>query len=130
MSTIGSADAAGFDIYSTEEVLVPPSNVRIVPTNTGFKIQKGCFGKSHSRSNFAMQLTDVGGGVIDSDYRGPVAVVFFKFSNRVFEIKQGQSFGQIIFQKTPSPTLRKMPAFDDRTERNLGAFGSSGTQCI
>ena len=40
-----SADAAGFDIYSTEEVLVPPSNVRIVPTDIGFKIPKGYLAK-------------------------------------------------------------------------------------
>ena len=33
-----------------------------------------------------MQFTDVGGRVIDSDYRGPVAVIFFHFSNRVFEL--------------------------------------------
>ena len=32
------ADTAGFDLDSTEEVLVAPSNVRIVPTDIGFKI--------------------------------------------------------------------------------------------
>ena len=46
-----------------------------------------------------MQFTDVGGGVIDSDYRGPVSVVFFNFSSRYFEVKKGQGFPQIIFQK-------------------------------
>ena len=45
-----------------------------------------------------MQLTDVGGRVIASDYRGPVAVIFFHFSNRVFEINKGCRFTQIIFQ--------------------------------
>ena len=130
--TKGSADAAGFDLYTTEEVLVPPSNVRIVPTDIGFKIPKGYFDKIPSRSSFAMQFTGVGGGVIDSDYRGPVAVVFFNFSNRVFEIEKGQRFSQIIFQKIASSTLTEVPAFDDRTECNLGALSSSGTsvECL
>ena len=75
--TKGSADTADFDFYSIEEVLVPPSNVRTVPTDIGLKIPKGYFGKIHLRSSFAMQFTDFGGGVIDSDYRGHVAVVFF-----------------------------------------------------
>ena len=75
------ADAAGFDLDSTEEVLTPPSNVRIVPTDIGFKIPKCYFGKIHSRSNFPMQFTDASGGVIDSDYRGPAADVFLNFSN-------------------------------------------------
>ena len=77
-----------------------------------------------------MQFTDVSGGVIDSDYRGPAAAVFFNFSNRVFEIKKGQHFTHIIFQKTASPTFREGSAFDNKTERNLSAFGSSGTECL
>lgn len=51
----------------------------MVPTDTGFKIPKGYFGKIRSTSSFAMQFGDVGGGVIDSDYRGSVAVVFLNF---------------------------------------------------
>ena len=72
-----------------------------------------------------MQFTDVGGGVIDSDYRGPVSVVFFNFSSRYFEAKKGQGFPQIIFQKIAWPTLRDVLAFDDKTQRDTGAFGSS-----
>ena len=59
--TKSSANAEGFDLYSIEEVLVPPSNVRIVPTDIGLKIPKGYFGKIHLRSSFAMQFTDFGG---------------------------------------------------------------------
>ena len=44
-----------------------------------------------------MQFTDVGGGVIDSDNRGPAVVIFFNFSNRHFEVKEGKRFAQIIF---------------------------------
>ena len=77
-----------FDLYSVEEVIIPLSNVRTVQSNIGFKIPKGYFGKVHARLSFAMQFTDVGGGVTDSDYRGPVAVIFFNFSNKVFEINK------------------------------------------
>ena len=128
--TKGSGDEAGFDLYSTEEVLVPLSSVRMVPADIGFKIPKGYIGKIHSRSSFSMQFTDVGGGVTDLDYTGVVAVVFIYFSNRVFEIKKGQRFAQITFQKISSPTLRELPPFDDRTERNLDAFGFSGAECL
>ena len=84
-----------------------------------------------------MQFTDVGGGVIDSDYRDPVAVTFVNFSNRVFEINKGCKFAvfeinkgckfaQIIFQKIPTPTLREVLIFNDRTQRDQDSFGSSG----
>ena len=114
--TKGSAHVAGFDLYSVKDVIIPLSNVKIVQTNIGFKIPKGYFGKFHARSSFVMQLTDVGSGVIDSDYRDPVVVAFFNFSNREFEINKGCHFAQIIFQKIATPTLREVSTFDDRTD--------------
>ena len=45
----------------------------------------------------------MGAGVIDSCYRGLVAVVFFNVSNRVFEMNKGRRFAQIIFQKIDAP---------------------------
>lgn len=59
-----------------------------------------------------MWFTDVGGEVIDSDYRGPVVVIFLTFPNRYFKIKKVKHFAQIIFQKIVG----------------LGTFGSSGNE--
>ena len=63
-----------------------------------------------------MQFTDVGGAVTDSDYR--VAVMFFNFFNKVFEINKGCRSTQIIFQKIATSTLREVLTFNDRTERD------------
>ena len=123
--TKGSPEAAGFDLYSTEEVIVSPSSLSMFPTDIDFKIHKGYFSKIHSRSSLAMQFTDVSGGVIDSDFRGPVSVVFFNFSRRYFEVKKGQRLAQTVFQKISQPALRKVLIFDDRTQRHTGVFGSS-----
>ena len=65
--TKGTVYAAGYDLYSTEEVIALPSSVMMIPTDVGFKIPKGYFGRIHAGSSLAMQFTDVGGGVIDSD---------------------------------------------------------------
>ena len=75
--TKGSPDAAGFDLYSVEDVLVSPSTVKIIRTDIGFKIHRSYFGKNHLCSSFALRFTDVGGEVIGSDYRGLVPVIFF-----------------------------------------------------
>ena len=74
-----SSDAAGFDLYSVEDVLVPPSTVKLLRTDIGFRIPRGYFGKIHPRSSCALKYTDVDGGVTDADYRGPVSVIFFQF---------------------------------------------------
>ena len=54
-----------------------------------------------------------------------MSVVFFNFSSRYFEVKKRQGFAQIIFQKIARPKLREVLAFEDKTQRDTGAFGSS-----
>ena len=39
--------------------------------------------KIYARSSFAVKCTDVSVDVIDSDYKGPVCVLFFSFSNNI-----------------------------------------------
>ena len=121
-----SSDAAGFDLYSVEDVLVPPSTVKTIRTDIGFKIPRCYFGKIHSRSSSSLRFTDVSGRVIYSDYRGPVPVGFFYFSARFVEREKGTRFAQIILQKIANPTLREVEKFTDRTQRDRLSFGSSG----
>ena len=104
----------------------------LTSTDIDFKVSKGYFGKIHTRSSLAIQFTDLYGGVIDFDYRGPVVVVFLNFSNRHFEIKKGQRLVQIIFQKIAWPVLREVLTFEgSRTVQIQGAFESSGgSTCV
>ena len=99
-------------------------SVRAISTNVGFKIPKNYFGNVQARSSFAMQFTDVSGSVIDSDYRGLVVV---NFSNITFEVRKGQRFTEVIFQKISHPVLTEVQAFvDSRTVRKFGVLCSSG----
>ena len=68
-------DSAGFDLYSTENILVAPSSVRIINTCIGFKILRGYFGKIYARSSFALKFTYLSAGVIDL-YRTCLCIVF------------------------------------------------------
>ena len=49
--------------------------------------------------------------VIDSDYRDPVSVILFSFSNKFIQIKEGERYAQIVFEKISIPTLRKTENF-------------------
>ena len=126
--TQGTKESAGFDLYSVEDVLISPSSTKIIITDIGFKIPRDYFGKIYSRTGFAVRFTEVGGGVIDADYRGPVSVIFFNFSNRHIEIEKGCRFAQIVFQKvTNHSVLREVQNFEDnKTQRGEGSFGSTG----
>ena len=43
---------------------------------------------------------------------------------QVFWSEKGQRSAQIVFQNIACPTLREVFAFEDRTQRDIGAFGS------
>ena len=124
--TKGTTDSTGFDRYSTENILAAPSRVRIINTCIGFNIPRGYLGKIYARSGFAVKFTDAGGGIVDADYRGPVCVIFFNFSNNIIEIEKGSHSAQIVFQKCVRPRLREVETFDARsTIRGQNGFGST-----
>ena len=124
--TQGTKDSACFDLYSVENVIVPANSMKIIKTDIGFKIPRGYFGEIYARSSLAIRCTEVSGGVIDSDYRGPVSVIFFNFSNKSIEIEKGNRFCQIVFHKIANhPVLREVDKFEDKTDRGEGSFGST-----
>ena len=72
--------SAGFGLFSAEEK-IPSRSVTRFKKKVGFAIPKSYFGKIHAYSIWVRRFTGVSGGVIDSDYRGNVAVIFFNCSH-------------------------------------------------
>ena len=98
--------------------------MKIIKTDIGFKIPRGYFGKNYARSSLVIRCTEVSGGAIDSDYRGPVSVIFFNFSNKSIEIEKSNRFFQIAFHKIANHlVLREVVKFKDETDRGARSFG-------
>lgn len=68
---------------------------------------------------------DVGAGVIDADYRGPVGVILFNHSDVDFEVKVGDRIAQMILEKIVTPDVAEVQDLDS-TLRGEGGFGSTG----
>lgn len=68
---------------------------------------------------------DVGAGVIDADYRGPVGVILFNHSDVDFEVNTGDRIAQLIIQKIVTPEVTEVESLDS-TQRGEGGFGSTG----
>ena len=100
-------------------------------TDIGFKIPTRYFGKIYARSSLAIRCTEVSGGVIDSNYRGPVSVIFFNFSIKSIEFEKGNRFCQIVFHKIENhPILREVDKFEDKTDRGEGSFGTTSKKHV
>ena len=68
---------------------------------------------------------DVGAGVIDANYRGPLGFILFNHSDVDFEVKVGDRIAQLIIEKIMTPDVLEVEDLDSTT-RGAGGFGSIG----
>ncbi|NWV00128.1 DUT protein, partial [Upupa epops] len=105
----GSARAAGYDLYSAYDCVIPPMEKAVVKTDIQIALPAGCYGRVAPRSGLAAKhFIDVGAGVIDEDYRGNVGVVLFNFGKEPFEVKKGDRIAQLICERICYPELEEV----------------------
>lgn len=124
--TRGSEQSAGFDLKSAANVTIPAGERRRVPTDLAVKIPDGCYGRIAPRSGLAARHNiDVGAGVIDRDYRGPVEVLLVNHGKQDFLIAKGDRIAQLVLEKNLETTPVYVDDLDDTT-RGTDGFGSTG----
>jgi dUTP pyrophosphatase len=122
----GSEFAAGYDLSSSVDCVVPAGSRTMVATGISIKIPSGTYGRVAPRSGLAFKYgIDVLAGVIDFDYRGEVKVILLNTSERDFIIKKGDRIAQLILEKIVTPEVGLVLELDD-TARGEGGFGSTG----
>ncbi|CAG8832600.1 30824_t:CDS:2, partial [Gigaspora margarita] len=93
----GSSLAAGYDLYSAVEMVVPAKGKALVPTEISIALPEGTYGRVAPRSSLA--------GVIDADYRGPVSVLLFNFNDKDYTVKEGERIAQLILERIYTPEV-------------------------
>uniref|UniRef100_A0A5B7C2I1 Deoxyuridine 5'-triphosphate nucleotidohydrolase n=1 Tax=Davidia involucrata TaxID=16924 RepID=A0A5B7C2I1_DAVIN len=118
--------SAGYDLSSATETKVPARGKALVPTDLSIAIPEGTYARIAPRSGLAWKHSiDVGAGVIDADYRGPVGVILFNHSDVDFEVKVGDRIAQLVIEKIMTPDVTEVDDLDS-TVRGVGGFGSTG----
>ncbi|KAL4186042.1 hypothetical protein AMTRI_Chr09g31800 [Amborella trichopoda] len=121
-----SALAAGYDLHSASATVVPARRKALVPTDLSISIPPGTYARIAPRSGLAWKHSiDVGAGVIDADYRGPVGVILFNHSDTDFQVYTGDRIAQLIIEKIVTPQVVEVDDLDT-TLRGVGGFGSTG----
>ena len=121
----GTMGSAGYDLYASAECVVPAKGKAIVKTDIAMAIPYGYYGRVAPRSSMAVKHTDIGAGVIDSDYRGEIGVVLFNHSETDLVIKVHDRIAQLIIEKLGMGNLMEVSELDD-TSRGVGGYGSTG----
>jgi len=124
--TRGSPCAAGWDLYASEPCTVPERGKAIIKIDIAIAIPYGYYGRIAPRSGMSWKNhTDIGAGVIDCDYRGPIGVVMFNHGAESLSIKMGDRVAQLVIEKINTSTLVEVDVLD-HMERGEDGFGSTG----
>lgn len=98
--TRGSAFAAGYDLYASRATTIPAWGKALVDTDISVAVPAGTYGRVAPRSGLASKHgIDVGAGVIDADYRGPLKVLLFNFGAKEFEVGIGERVAQLVLER-------------------------------
>jgi len=117
---------AGYDLFAAYSGTVPARGQALIKTEIAIALPTGCMAQLAPRSSLALKNSiDLGGGIIDSPYRGPIGVILFNLGDVDFNYKAGDRIAQMIVQKVESPEVLEVDSLDD-TDRGQGGFGSSG----
>ncbi|KAH0292233.1 dUTP diphosphatase, partial [Aureobasidium sp. EXF-3399] len=124
--TRGSEFAAGYDLYASKSTTVPARGKVLADTDISIAVPADTYGRVAPRSGLAAKHSiDVGAGVIDADYRGPVKVLLFNLGETDFAINEGDRIAQLIIERIYTPEVLVVEQLPDSV-RGAGGFGSTG----
>ena len=124
----GSASAAGYDIYSIEDVLLPSGETKLIRTGLSMEIPENYFGGVFARSGLAVKEGIRPANcvaVIDADYRGELMVPLHNDSKEERRITVGERIAQLVILPFLPVEFEETDELSE-TVRGEGGFGSTG----
>jgi len=126
-----TAGAAGFDLAASEDIVVAPSSIALIPTGLVIQVPAGHFLGIFARSSTPLKrglMVANGVGVIDRDYCGPedeIKIQVLNFTAQPVQVKKGDRLAQGLFLPVTHVSWQEVEG--DLREGSRGGFGATGT---
>ncbi|QWC57182.1 dUTP diphosphatase [Erythrobacter sp. 3-20A1M] len=120
--------AAGMDVVSAEDVIIPPGARHAVATGFAIAIPPGYEVQVRPRSGLALRhgiTVPNAPGTIDSDYRGEVKAILINHGTESFAIERGDRVAQLVLAPVTRAVWQEADDLD-ATARGSDGFGSTG----
>ncbi len=126
-STTGSS---GVDVRAAvkEDVIIPSSELRLIPTNLSVEIPEGFEIQVRPRSGLAANhgISILNSpGTIDSDYRGEIKIIVMNLGREEFKISRGDRIAQMVVSKVYKAEFLLSEDLEESIRGN-GGFGHTG----
>ena len=122
---------SGFDLYSVNEIVIPPFGRALVPTGICFDIPEGLEIQVRTKSGLAINqglMVLNSPGTVDAGYNGEVKAIIFNTNNSEFKITKGMKVAQGVLCPVIAGgyvELIKVSEIKEK-DRNSNGFGSTG----
>lgn len=122
---------SGFDLYSTEDIVLPPFGRALVPTGLSFDLPQGYEMQVRTKSGLAINqglMVLNSPGTVDRGYQGEIKVIVLNVNNHELIIPKGMKVAQGVI----CPVLCGNDVLFDEVnefeakERGDNGFGSTG----
>ena len=122
---------SGFDLYSTEEITIPPFGRALIPTGLSFDIKDGYEIQVRSKSGLAINqglFVLNSPGTVDNGYLGEVKVILFNTNQTEFVVKKGMKVGQAVLCPVVNGKWVDLINKEELSSKDRGdnGFGSTG----
>ena len=123
--------SAGMDICAAIEndVVLDKGAFTLIPTGIAIALPSGFEAQIRPRSGLAAKH-GIGlinsPGTIDADYRGEIMIAVINLGNKPYTFQRGDRIAQMVIKKVYCARLEVVEQLD-KTRRNTGGFGHTGT---
>ena len=121
---------SGFDLYSTEEIVLTPFGRALVPTGLKFDIPDGSEIQVRPKSGLAIKqgITVLNTpGTVDSGYNGEIQVIVFNTNPEPFTIQKGMKIAQAVLCPVVNGNWVELIKVDSIEDKDRGDNGCGST---
>jgi dUTP pyrophosphatase len=117
----------GYDLFSSEEVLLTKNEMRLVSTGIAIEFPEGYGGIIKDRSSMVTKRhITTHAGVIDSGYTGEIKIAIRNNLGRSQVLGMGEKIAQLILVPVVSFEVQEVDTVVSSDGRADGGFGSTG----
>ena len=119
--------AAGYDLSSAQNGVIPAGSRKLIQTDLAMTVPPGTYGRITPRSGLALKHhIDIGAGVVDEDYTGPVGILMINHESQDFIVNLGDWIAQLILERISNEPVIITQELSDSSRGERG-FGSTRT---
>jgi dUTP pyrophosphatase len=125
-----TAGSSGMDVCAAvgEPVVLAPGEVGLISAGFRVAVPPGYEAQVRPRSGLALKFGIAvlnSPGTIDSDYRGPVAIILANLGRQPFTIRRGDRIAQMVICPVVRAEIEEVERVEE-TARGDGGFGHTG----